>query len=73
MLLDNLPKTKEASNQEVLYFIENNQLIGNGIGYIDVHLLASTALTHGSKIYTYDKRLKRLSKILGLHYEPDKG
>jgi predicted nucleic acid-binding protein len=73
ILLDNLPKAKEASNQEVLYFIENNQLMGCGIGYIDAHLLAATALTHSAKICTYDKSLKRLSKILDLQYEPDKG
>lgn len=70
MLLENLPKAKQASNQEVLYFIENNQLMGYGIGYIDAHLLASTALTHGAKICTYDKRLKSLSNNLGLQYEP---
>jgi predicted nucleic acid-binding protein len=61
MLLDNLPKTKEASNQEVMYFIESNQLMGREIGYIDAHLQASTALTHGAKICIYDKRLKSLS------------
>ncbi len=72
-LLENLPKAKEASNEEVLYFIESNQLMGCGIGYIDAHLLASTALTHGAKIYTYDKRLKRLSNNLGLQYEQGKG
>ena len=32
MLMENLPITKEASNQEVLYFIEHNQLMGLGIG-----------------------------------------
>ncbi len=72
LLLDNLPKTKEASNQEVLYFIESNQLMGRGIGYIDAHLLAATALTHGAKICTYDKRLKSLSNNLGLQYEANK-
>ena len=66
MLLENLPKAKEASNQEALYFIEHNRLMGCGIGYIDAHLLASTALTNETKIWTYDKRLKTLSKGLGL-------
>jgi len=66
MLLENLPQSREASKQEVLYFIEHNQLMGRGIGYIDAHLLASTALTQNTKILTYDKRLKNLAKELGL-------
>jgi predicted nucleic acid-binding protein len=66
MLLENLPKAKEASNQEVLYFIEHNKLMGCGVGYIDAHLLASVALTDGTEIWTRDKKLKNLSKQLGL-------
>jgi predicted nucleic acid-binding protein len=66
MLMENLPLGKEASDQEALYFIEHNQLMGRGIGYIDVHLMASTALTAEAKIWTYDKRLKNRACELGL-------
>ncbi len=65
-LLKNIPLAKEASHQEVLYFIEHNQLMGCGIGYIDAHLLTSTALTNDTKIWTYDKRLANLSNEIGL-------
>ena len=65
-LLKNIPLAKEASHQEVLYFIEQNQLMGCGIGYIDAHLLTSTALTSDTKIWTYDKRLANLSNEIGL-------
>ncbi len=68
-LLDNLPKVISATNQEVLYFIEKNNLMGRGIGYIDAHLLASTALTNNVRIWTRDKRLKALSISLGLVVE----
>ena len=66
ILMKNLPIAKEATNQEVLYFIEHNQLMGRGIGYIDSHLLASTALTAETKIWTLDKRLNNLACNLGL-------
>lgn len=65
-LLKNIPSAKEASHQEVLYFIEHNQLMGCGIGYIDAHLLTSTALTNDTKIWTYNKRLENLSNEIGL-------
>ena len=68
MLLENLPKATEATNQEVLHFIEANQLMGKGVGYIDIHLLAATALSHPAKIWTRDKRLRALSTNLGLQH-----
>lgn len=68
LLLENLPKVTQANNQEALYFIENNQLMGKGIGYIDAHLLASVALSHPIKLWTRDKRLNKLSKQRGLSF-----
>ena len=45
-------------------FIERRRLMGRGIGYIDVHLLASVALTRGSKLRTRDKRLAAIADEL---------
>jgi predicted nucleic acid-binding protein len=42
---------------EFLFFIDKNQLMGKGIGFVDVHLLASAQLT-GVPLWTADKRLK---------------
>lgn len=39
-LLQSLPMAVKAEHEEVLQFIENNQLMGKGLGYIDIHLLA---------------------------------
>jgi len=44
-LMGDLPQVSTAADQEVLYFIEQHELMGKGIGYIDAHLLASVALT----------------------------
>lgn len=63
-LLTNLPETKQATHEEVLYFIEQNKLMGRGIGYVDAHLLASTALTNATTLWTLDKRLAQLAKTL---------
>ena len=56
-----------AGHQEVLYFIEHNQLMGKGLGYIDVHLLASALLTK-IPLWTSDKKLKAASAELNLSY-----
>jgi len=56
-LLQDLPSAVVAESDEVLAFIERYALHGKGIGYIDVHLLASVALTGGARLWTRDKRL----------------
>jgi len=64
-LLQDLPAAVVAEGEEVLGFIERHVLHGNGIGYVDVHLLASVALTEGAKLWTRDKSLRRVAQALG--------
>lgn len=64
-LLQNLPTTRIAEDTEVLFFIEQRQLMGRGISYIDTHLLAATALEGTVKFWTRDKRLAAIAQELG--------
>jgi predicted nucleic acid-binding protein len=64
--LQDLPQVDVATNGEALQFIERHDLAGLGIGYVDVHLLASTQLTSGSSLWTRDKRLSAVAEHLGL-------
>ena len=63
-LWQNLDSLHSVSHDEALYFIEQNGLMGKGIGYIDVHLLASVVLAAGTKLWTRDKCLARISDDL---------
>lgn len=65
-LLQALPTAVVADHDEALGFIERHGLFGKGIGYIDVHLLASVTLTHGARLWTRDKRLHAVADALGL-------
>lgn len=67
-LLNTLPQARMAQEHEVLFFIDQHKLMGQGIGYIDAHLLAATVLTEGAKLWTRDKRLNQLAQRLGLAY-----
>ncbi len=62
-LCKNLPVVAVANDDEVLNFIEVHQLMGNGLGYIDIHLLMSALLT-GITLWTFDKRLHELATSL---------
>ncbi len=64
-LMQSLPKISVARDQEVLYFIDNQALMGRGIGYVDAHLLASVRLS-GARLWTRDKRLHTIASELSL-------
>ncbi|VAX34997.1 Toxin 1, PIN domain [hydrothermal vent metagenome] len=66
-LLQTLPQTQTVTQEEILYFIEHHQLMGLGIGFIDIHLLASTQLTK-SLLWTADKKLHAIAKKFNLIY-----
>ena len=54
-------------DEEVFILIEKKKLFGKGLGFIDIHLLAS-ALIHHVPIWTRDKSLKRIAGELGISY-----
>ncbi len=68
-LLQLLPPATLANHEEILQFIEENQLMGKGLGYVDVHLAASAVLT-GVPMWTHDRRLNETNEALGIKYKP---
>jgi hypothetical protein len=66
-LLYALPMAMHAEHEETIQFIENYSLMGKGLGYMDVHLLASAILTKVT-LWTLDKKLNEVSSKLGLAY-----
>ena len=66
-LLQSLPHSKTVDPQEFLYFIDKHCLMGRGIGFVDVHLLASAQLS-SLTIWTADKSLMSAAKNLKLQY-----
>jgi predicted nucleic acid-binding protein len=67
-LLQSLPMASTIEFDEFLFFIDRNQLMGKGIGFVDVHLLASAQLT-GIQLWTADKRLKSAADPLEMTYK----
>ena len=67
-LLQSLPLALTIEFDEFLFFIDRNHLMGKGIGFVDVHLLASAQLT-GVPMWTGDKRLKSAADQLELVFK----
>ncbi len=68
--LSSLPRVVVATDAEALLVIEHLSLFGRGIGYVDVHLLASVRLTAGAALWTHDKRLHAVAANLNLAIAP---
>ena len=52
-------------HDEVLAFVEAHRLTGSGLGWIDVHLLASATLA-GERFWSHDRRLAQVAGRLGV-------
>jgi predicted nucleic acid-binding protein len=70
-LLNALPAAPTATDPEALDFIERRALMGRGLGYIDVHLLASTALAADARMWTRDRRLAAVAAELELVFDEE--
>ncbi len=69
-LLHELPFAAVASPAEALGFIDRHALAGRGVGYIDVHLLASARITRRTLLWTRDRRLAAIASELGVGHGP---
>lgn len=64
-LLGALPAATVATPEEIVVLVERHRLHGIGVGYVDAQLLASTALTDGAELWTFDRRLAAAATRLG--------
>lgn len=63
--LDQLVSAPEATSQEARRLVEDHRLFGQGLGWIDVHLLASSRIA-GASLWSLDQPLVRAARRLGV-------
>jgi len=64
--LRSLPQSPVAEQLEVDRLIESRHLFSRGIGFVDLHLIASALLDGNTAIWTLDKRFAGVAEELGL-------
>ena len=62
-----MPQASMVPHEEVLAFVLHRKLHGRGVGWIDVHLLASALAAH-MQFWTADAPLAEMAKELGIAY-----
>lgn len=68
-LLCDLPMATTATHDEAMHFITAHRLGSRGLGYVDVHLLASAAIDK-CRLWTRDRALRVQCKRLGFAFDP---
>lgn len=64
-LLSALPRAVVAEHEEVVRLVDDRRIHGRGLGWVDMHLLASSIL-EGCALWTLDKRLEAVASELGV-------
>ena len=64
-----LPSINEASHKQVISLIEKKNLMGRGLGFIDMHLLCSVFNHPGSLLWTRDQRLNQVADEFNISFE----
>ena len=64
-LLKELPQVPVVTSEHMLVFLDVHALMGKGLGWVAVHLLASAYIS-GHRLWTRDKRLAEAARRLGL-------
>lgn len=65
-LLGKLPRVVVAADEEVLEFIDRHRLMGRGLGYVDMHLLAAARLSPPVTLWTRDQRFAEVAAELSV-------
>jgi predicted nucleic acid-binding protein len=67
-LLNDLPCISRITDEEFFIFVEKNHLYGMGLGFVDIHVLASTLMAQ-YRVYTRDKDLLAAAATLKVAFK----
>lgn len=66
-LLRALPAAPRMDDEEVLFFLDRNRLMGRGLGWVDIHLLGSAVLA-GATLWSVDGALRDTAARIGVEF-----
>lgn len=66
---EQMQQAERVPHRDVVAFARERDLCGRGVGWIDVHLLASVIVGR-LQVWTADPRFSAVAKQLGVAYEP---
>lgn len=71
LFLRNLPQAHVVEETQIYDVVDDLDLAGIGVGFVDVHLLATLITMPDLLLWTRDRRLRVQAERLGVAYEPE--
>lgn len=68
LMLQSLAQVIPADEKVIYDIINNMQLVGTGLGFVDIHLLAALRESPDLRLWTRDNRLAAQAERLGQNY-----
>jgi hypothetical protein len=65
-----IPAVKVVEETEYFNFLQINRLMGSGLSFVDIHLLASVKASKSARLWSKDKRLAAKASELDCHFFP---
>lgn len=66
-----MPRIASVTDAQAVAFIEWHRLMSLGLSFVDIHLLAASAVHDGTRLWTRDRRLAEAARALDLLFEAD--
>ena len=63
----------ELGNDVVITRIEEHNLMGRGLGFVDAHLICAVLEEEGARLWTRDRRLNEVATEFGVAFVDDEG
>ena len=70
LMLRNLPQLQPVDDSEFYTFLDQHEVNGKGMGFLDIHLLAAASAVGNVRVWTKDRRMLEQATRLGLAYQP---
>jgi predicted nucleic acid-binding protein len=64
---ERMHQASSVPHRDIVWFVRERELYGRGVGWIDIHLLASAIVGH-MQLWTADQRLSAVAKEFGVAY-----
>jgi predicted nucleic acid-binding protein len=65
-----IPAVAIVADDDFFVFLHDQRLMGSGLSFVDLHLLASISATKSARLWSRDKRLNARAEEMGFAYAP---
>ena len=70
LFLRMMPRIEPVTEEEFHSFLDESELFGSGLGFVDIHLIAAATAIPDTVIWTRDRRMLEQIQRFNMSYQP---